>query len=125
MLSVTMTDPFALASAPVVLAAAKALNALIARCWPRFLDSANTEQVIRIISLSWLSLRDGETATGLSQDDAKAISQELTQSANMLQSIWRQHRMPPPQGLAEALKQEPHLVPLFVPVPSRVIQDPV
>lgn len=125
MLSVAMTDPFAMANPPAVFAAAKALNVLIVTCWPRFLESPNAEQVIRTTSLCWLSLRGEDKATGPPHDDTTAISRELMQAAKMLQSIWSQHGIPPPEKLAEVLKQEPYLVLLFTPAPTQVVRNPV
>lgn len=113
MLSAVMTDPFATAHPPALLSAAEAMNAIIVNCWPRILDSEHVEQIIRAISLCWLSLYDGDTASQASEQDTSAISEQLARSGEMLQAIWQQHNVQPPKKLSEVLKQEPRLKALF------------
>ncbi|CAM1511089.1 Fc.00g086020.m01.CDS01 [Cosmosporella sp. VM-42] len=115
MLSSTMTDPFALAHPPAVLAAAQALNTVIANCWPRLQvqDSGHIEHIMRIIALCWLSLQDNDATAYLSKTDVDSISEELMRSSKMLQSLWKEKNAHPPERVAEILEQEPRLASLF------------
>ncbi|KAH6989424.1 hypothetical protein BKA56DRAFT_611684 [Ilyonectria sp. MPI-CAGE-AT-0026] len=54
-ISSVMEDPFATAFPPAILAATRALGAIITSCWPRIKEGENLEQIIRAMSLCWLN----------------------------------------------------------------------
>lgn len=115
MITSVMTDPFALAHPPTVLAAAKAENALICNCWPRFLQSDHDKQVVLNVGICWLALVENESASTSSCEAAIALDQELRLTSAMLRSLWGRQGMNPPGKLAKAIEQEPRLGILFPP----------
>ncbi|KAF7545837.1 hypothetical protein G7Z17_g8870 [Cylindrodendrum hubeiense] len=113
MISSVMEDPFAMAYPPAILAATKALGVTITSCWPRFNEGENLGQIIRILSLCWLNVCGDDTAPTPDSDGVNAISRELVQTSNMLQSVWAQSHATPPEGLEKVLENEPRLTKLF------------
>ncbi|KAM5386711.1 hypothetical protein ACJZ2D_000004 [Fusarium nematophilum] len=117
MTSSIMTDPFATAHPPTVLAAAQTLNAIMANCWPRIQETEHTEPIIRIAALCWLNVHEDEevASSQLTQEDVDVLSQELMRTSNILESVWAKDGSKRPAKLDEVLKQEPRLARLFPP----------
>ncbi|KAM0418602.1 hypothetical protein ACHAPT_012501 [Fusarium lateritium] len=118
MISSIMTDPFATAHPPTVIAATQALNAIIANGWPRIQEAEHAEQIVRILSLSWLNVTEESESSSsqVSKADAKALSQELIRTSKILQTLWAEDYSKRPTGLDEVLEKEPRLAKLFAPV---------
>lgn len=112
-----MTDPFATAHPPTVVAATQALNAIIANCWPRIQQTEHAEQIIQILSLCWLNVTEESesSSTQVSEADAEVLSQELIHTSKILQTLWAEDNSKCPARLGEVLEKEPRLAGLFTP----------
>ncbi|KAL6365377.1 hypothetical protein LRP88_01367 [Fusarium phalaenopsidis] len=117
MISSIMTDPFATAHPPTVIAATQALNAIITNCWPRIQQTEHAEQIIRILSLCWLNVTEesDSSSTQVSKPDVEALSQELIHTSNILQALWAEDDSKRPARLDEVVEKEPRLARLFTP----------
>jgi hypothetical protein len=58
MLSGIMTDPFAPVAPATLLSAIKALQAVLANCWPRIPGSPWQDEIINALVLCWLHLAE-------------------------------------------------------------------
>lgn len=112
-----MTDPFATAHPPTVVAATQALNAIIANCWPRIQEAEHAEHIIRILSLCWLNVTEESenSSTQVPEPDAEALSQELICTSKIMQALWAKDDSKRPTRLDEVLEKEPRLTKLFAP----------
>ncbi|KAJ3492627.1 hypothetical protein NLG97_g5264 [Lecanicillium saksenae] len=109
-----LTDAFALAYAPAVIAAAKALNIVILNCWPRVVGTPHAEQIINIVSRCWTNIHDADN--GNANSDLNILAEELKQTMSLLASLWAESDEPlPKEKLASIVKEAPHLEPLFAP----------
>lgn len=112
-ISSVMTDPFATAYLPSILAAADALAAIIANCWPRLSELSHVERIVSIISLCWINVHNDDAATQLSTADKELLLRRLTRISDMLQALWEQCGIKPPTKLNEVVQAEPRLSALF------------
>jgi len=79
-----MTDPFAPSSPTTLLSSIKALQAILANCWPRILpNSPWLPEIINALVLCWLNVAEHDKPT----PDHATISQELVNSAKILAAI--------------------------------------
>ncbi|KAF4970868.1 hypothetical protein FZEAL_9961 [Fusarium zealandicum] len=117
MVSSVMTDPFAAAHPPTVLAATQTLSAIIINCWPRIQEAEHTEEIIRILALCWLNVQEESESTSsqLAEDDAEALSHALMHTSKMLQALWTRDSSKQPARLSEVIQHEPRLAKLFPP----------
>lgn len=109
-----MTDPFAVSYPPTVIAATQALDAIIANAWPRIQEGGHMDNIIRIISLCWLSASEEieHNVAEVSEHDIKGLSWQLKHTAKILEALWVQASRRPTK-LDEVLEQEPRLAKLF------------
>lgn len=109
-----LTDAFALAYAPAVAAAAKALNMTILNCWPRIVGTPHAEQTISLVSRCWTNIHD--VGDDHDSSDMEILTNELTKTMTLLASLWKESDEPLPQAkLAQIVEKAPHLKPLFQP----------
>ncbi|KAF5546378.1 CCA tRNA nucleotidyltransferase mitochondrial [Fusarium phyllophilum] len=114
MVSLVMTDPFAVSYPPTLIAATQTMSAIITNSWPRIRETEHMENVIRILSLCWLNVSEEiEHEASRTSADINTLSQELAHTAQILQALWRHDASKRPAELSEALKQEPRLSTLF------------
>ena len=83
MLTTILTDPFASLHQPTLLSAIKALQAVLATCWPRIPYSPWQDEIINSLVLCWLNL-DASNSSG---DSFPAIKQALVQTADALTAV--------------------------------------
>ncbi|KAF5615964.1 CCA tRNA nucleotidyltransferase mitochondrial [Fusarium tjaetaba] len=114
MVSLVMTDPFAVSYPPTLMAATQTMSAIITNTWPRIQGTEHMENVARILSLCWLNVSEEiEHEASRTSADINTLSQELAHAARILQALWDQDASERPAKLSEALKQEPRLSTLF------------
>ena len=112
--SATLTDPFALAYPPTIVESVRALNTAILNCWPRVIDTENSGQIARIISICWLNVHDSQGSTDrISEHDSDRVIRELQTSSEILQSFWAQCDTGTPAELRDAVRRESLLSDLF------------
>ncbi|KAJ2972811.1 hypothetical protein NQ176_g6943 [Zarea fungicola] len=110
-----LTDAFALAYAPAVLSAAKALHATILNCWPRFVGTPHAERIINLVARCWTNIHD--TAEKDTKGEFKDIGSELTQTISLLAVLWKDSGEPvPTEKLDQVVGKAPHLKSLFKPL---------
>ncbi|KAK3182059.1 hypothetical protein K4F52_006624 [Lecanicillium sp. MT-2017a] len=109
--SSVMTDAFALAYPPAVLAAAKALNTTILNCWPRLAGTSHAEQIVHITSIAWTNLQNHKADEH--QSELSSLAKELSRTSELLAALWRENKQAPPKKLLSLLEKQPHLQPLF------------
>lgn len=107
-----LTDSFALAYTPAVLAAAESLNATLAACWPRVAETNYMEQIVYIISVCWINIEDRRSAQEGDVAALAPISQQLERTSTFLQALWDANGNKP-ADLTKATKAEPRLQALF------------
>lgn len=115
-----MTDPFAVAHPPAILAASKALNTTLANCWPRISETQHAGQVMRMIILCWLNLHDGGVVSQPTATESDEITKELVLTAMFLESLWEQRELEPPSKWNEVLERKPELAKLFPALGNRL-----
>ncbi|KAF5979990.1 CCA tRNA nucleotidyltransferase mitochondrial [Fusarium coicis] len=114
MVSLVMTDPFAVSYPPALIAATQTMSAIITNTWPRIRETEHMENVARILSLCWLNVSEEiEHEESRTSADINTLSQELAHAARILQALWDHDASQRPAKLSEALKQEPRLSTLF------------
>ncbi|KAF4442150.1 CCA tRNA nucleotidyltransferase mitochondrial [Fusarium acutatum] len=114
MVSLVMTDPFAVSYPPTLIAATQTMSAIITNSWPRIRETEHMENVARILSLCWLNVSEAiEHEASRTSADINTLSQELAHTARILQALWDHDASKRPAKLGEALKQEPRLSTLF------------
>ncbi|PNP83682.1 hypothetical protein FNYG_03245 [Fusarium nygamai] len=114
MVSLVMTDPFAVSYPPTLIAATQTMSAIITNSWPRIRETEHMENVARILSLCWLNVSEEiEHEASRTSADINTLSQELAHAARILQALWDHDASKRPAKLSEALKQEPRLSTLF------------
>ncbi|EWG51540.1 hypothetical protein FVEG_10473 [Fusarium verticillioides 7600] len=114
MVSLVMTDPFAVSYPPTLIAATQTMSAIITNTWPRVRETEHIENVARILSLCWLNVSEEiEHEESRTSADINTLSQELAHTARILQALWDHDASERPTKLSEALKQEPRLCTLF------------
>jgi hypothetical protein len=112
MISSVMTDPFATAHGPVILAACKALNSCTRECWPRMTEERSGE-VMRMLIMCWLNIHSTTTGPKLEAQAAHAIEVELKTTSKLLFAIGEQNGQVTPPELLEIIQREPQLKQLF------------
>jgi hypothetical protein len=85
MLSTIMTDPFAPVAPATLLAAIKALQAVLTNCWPRIPHSPWQDEIINALVLSWLHL--AEHSHGTTAKTHTHLQQELLTSSRALAAV--------------------------------------
>jgi hypothetical protein len=119
MLSTIMTDPFAPAAPSTLLAAIKALQAVLANCWPRIPGSPWQDEIINALVLCWLHVAEHEQpATGRTEiADYAQIEPELLTSSKALAAVLKTAEGGAATDLAThvapLLEKEPRLAKLF------------
>ncbi|KAM5374923.1 hypothetical protein ACJA88_007588 [Fusarium oxysporum] len=114
MVSLVMTDPFAVSYPPTLIAATQTLSAIITNTWPRIGELEHMENVTRILSLCWLNVSEEiEHEVSQTSADINTLSRELAHTARILQALWDHDASKCPAKLSEVLKQEPRLSDLF------------
>lgn len=109
-----LTDAFALAHVPAVVAAAKALNTTILNCWPRIVGTPHAEQITSIVARCWTNIYDTDHSTG--GPETETLTQELKRTMALLASLWKASDEPmPTDKLAQVVQRTPHLKLLFTP----------
>lgn len=83
MLSTILTDPFASLHLPTLLSAIKALQAVLATCWPRLPNSPWQDEIINSLVLCWLNLDTSDSSVG----NFSAIKQQLVHTADALAAV--------------------------------------
>lgn len=114
MVSLVMTDPFAVSYPLTLIAATQTMSAIITNSWPRIRETEHMENVARILSLCWLNVSEEiEHEASRTLADINTLSRELAHTARILQALWDHDASQCPAKLSEALKQEPRLSNLF------------
>lgn len=114
MVSLVMTDPFAVSYPPTLIAATQTLSAIITNTWPRIGEVEHMENVTRILSLCWLNVSEEiEHEVSQTSADINTLSRELAHTARILQALWDHDASKCPAKLSEVLMQEPRLSDLF------------
>lgn len=114
MVSLVMTDPFAVSHPLTLIAATQTMSAIITNSWPRIRETEHMENVVRILSLCWLNVSEEiEHEASRTLADINTLSRELAHTARILQALWDHDASQCPAKLSEALKQEPRLSNLF------------
>jgi hypothetical protein len=119
MLSTIMTDPFAPAAPSTLLAAIRALQAVLANCWPRIPGSPWQDEIINALVLCWLHVAEHEQpATGRAAiADYAQIKPELLTSSKALAAVLKTAEGGAATDLAThvapLLEKEPRLAKLF------------
>ncbi|KAL2135876.1 hypothetical protein VTI74DRAFT_6475 [Chaetomium olivicolor] len=87
MLSSILTDPFAPVSPATLLAAIRALQAVLANCWPRIPGSPWQDEIINALVLCWLHLAEHNRPFDDGGSVYTAIEQELLTSSKALAAV--------------------------------------
>ncbi|KAK0388726.1 hypothetical protein NLU13_4969 [Sarocladium strictum] len=111
-ISSVMTDPFAAAHGPAILAACKALNSCVRECWPRMTEE-RSDEVMRIIIMCWLNIHAAKTGPRLADDLQDSIASELKHTSEMLYAINKARNLSTPPELLEIIEKERQLKSLF------------
>jgi hypothetical protein len=85
MLSTIMTDPFAPVAPATLLSAIKALQAVLANCWPRIPGSPWQDEIINALVLCWLHVAEHEHPG--TDKLYTEIEQELVTSSKALAAV--------------------------------------
>jgi hypothetical protein len=111
MLSTILSDPFAPAAPATLLAAVKALQAVLQTCWPRIPNSPWQDEIINALTLCWLAACDQTTRPS-------AILSELSATGAMLSAVLRTKGVNLADVVAPLVQKEPPLAALFASSPS-------
>lgn len=109
-----LTDAFALAYPPAVVATAEALNTTILNCWPRIVGTPHAEHIISVASRCWINVQG--TSDELGGPEQEALTAELKKTMTLVASLWREaDEAMPMEKLAQMVQMEPSLKSLLVP----------
>ncbi|OAA56014.1 hypothetical protein ISF_07612 [Cordyceps fumosorosea ARSEF 2679] len=109
-----LTDAFALAYPPAVLAAAQALNTTILNCWPRIIGTPHAEHIISIASRCWINVHDQDS--GDWGPELESLADELSKTMMLVATLWKESdEVIPVEKLARIVQKAPSLKPLFAP----------
>ncbi|KAK0743712.1 hypothetical protein B0T18DRAFT_189408 [Schizothecium vesticola] len=111
MLSTILSNPFGPAAPATLLAAIKALQAVLQTCWPRIPTSPWQDEIINALSLCWLAACDQATRPG-------TILSELSATGAMLAAVLRTQGVELADVVAPLVQKEPLLAALFASSPS-------
>lgn len=110
-----LTDAFALAHVPAVVAAAQALNTTILNCWPRIVGTPHAEHIISIVSRCWINIHDSDHGTR-GGPGMETLTEELKRTMTLVASLWKESDAPrPTQKLAQVVQKAPNLKSLLAP----------
>ena len=111
MLSTILSDPFGPAAPATLLAAIKAVQAVLQTCWPRIPTSPWQDEIINALSLCWLAACDQTTRPGI-------ILSELSATGAVLAAVLRTQGVELADVVAPLVQKEPLLTALFASSPS-------
>jgi hypothetical protein len=111
MLSTIMTDPFATAAPATLISSMKALQSVLANCWPRIPKTPWQDEIINDLVLCWLNLID-DKSTHLNSVQAD-IERELVKSADVLAAVLEAGDVELSTVVAPLIAKEPLLGRLF------------
>lgn len=109
-----MNDPFMISHPSTVVEAARALNACLTTCWPRL--TANEQELgrlIRIVSVCWLNLHDGDLSSQPSLGDRSELAEELKRTAQMISALQKTSKSQVSSEMPAIVAREPSLSQLF------------
>lgn len=112
MLSTIMTDPFAPLAPATLLSAIKALQAVLATCWPRIPASPWQDEIVNALVLCWLHLPSGQDDTA-GGSRADVLERELLTSARALAAVLKIGGVDLAAHVAPLVAKEPSLERLF------------
>lgn len=112
MLSAIMIDPFAPVAPTTLLSAVKALQAVLANCWPRIPGSPWQDEIINALVLCWLHLAEYSARPGADKTH-DVIKQELLISAKALATVLKTEDVDLASHVAPLVEKEPALAELF------------
>ncbi|KAK4126047.1 hypothetical protein N657DRAFT_679059 [Parathielavia appendiculata] len=119
MLSSIMTDPFAPVAPKMLLSAIKAMQAVLANCWPRIPVSLWQDEIINALVLCWLNVAEHDHAD--TDKHHARIEQELLTSSKALAAVLKTASREGEQAtnlsshVAPLVTKEPRLGKLFPP----------
>lgn len=117
MLSSIMTDPFAPVAPATILSAVKALQAVLANCWPRIPASPWQDEIINALALCWLHLAEHTNRAG-AEATYDRIERELVTASKALAVVLKAAEQEPidlASHVAPLVAKEPRLSRLFSP----------
>jgi hypothetical protein len=85
MYSEMLSDPFAAGYPEYFLAAIRGLQATMRNCWPRISTPHHQGEILKALTLGWLSLQDDESSR--EEADTNKLRAALTETASMLAAI--------------------------------------
>ncbi|KAK3353539.1 hypothetical protein B0T25DRAFT_214675 [Lasiosphaeria hispida] len=112
MISATLTDPFALAAPATLLSAIKALQAVLAACWPRIHESPWQDEIINALTLCWCNTHDDDSIVFI--PIRPTFEQELILSAKALAAVLKTEGVDLAVTVTPLVAKEPSLGRLFV-----------
>ena len=112
MLSTIMADPFAPVAPTTLLSAVKALQAVLANCWPRIHGSPWQDEIINALVLCWLHLAEYTNRPDADKTHG-VIKQELLISAKALAAVLKTGNIDLASHVAPLVEKEPALAELF------------
>ncbi len=113
-----MTDPFAPLAPLTLLSATKALQAVLANCWPRIPGSPWQDEIVNALVLSWLHVAEHERPAA---DRGGRVYDQLEQElltcskalAAVLKSAGGDQATDLAAHVAPLVEKDPRLAPLF------------
>jgi len=110
-----MTDPFAPVAPETLFAAIRALQAVIANCWPRIPGSPWQDEIINALVLCWLHVEEHDHPAG--DKPYAEIEQELLTASKALAAVFKTGEGSTDllSRVAPLLEKEPRLAKLFQP----------
>jgi hypothetical protein len=109
-----MNDPFMISHPSTIVEAAKALNACLTTCWPRL--TANEQEqgrLIRIVSVCWLNLHDGDLSSRPSSGTQPELAKELKRTAQIISALQKTSESHLASEMLAIIAREPSLSQLF------------
>ncbi|KAL2189819.1 hypothetical protein L209DRAFT_749721 [Thermothelomyces heterothallicus CBS 203.75] len=114
-----MTDPFAPVAPKVLLSAIKALQAVLANCWPRIPGSPWQDEIINALVLCWLHVTEHDRHP--SSEIHTQLEKELLTTSKVLAAVLKTAEGEGEGGAAIELsshtaplvEKDPRLAPLF------------
>ncbi|QUC15904.1 uncharacterized protein UV8b_00145 [Ustilaginoidea virens] len=112
-----MCDPFSAEDPSVLVSASEALAALLLNCWPRIKKTAREEQIIRMLCICWMNLKDYTSRQSLSfssESNSRAAELSLIKTASMMCSVKKGSGALTDTRLRAVIDREPRLGSLFL-----------
>jgi len=82
--STILTDPFVLSNSTLLLATLKVTQSTILNCWPRMLEAVHRLELVKALSLCWLTVERELDQHETASTDMIAIKQELINTGGLL-----------------------------------------